>query len=87
LPILLWAISWNIESLVLDLKIKFAWTTLMVSEELPDIIKNWVMLGQSFPRFIKKVCIAKNARPAWTSSRTCGGNVTDMERNGVVFGT
>jgi hypothetical protein len=41
LPILLWVISWNVEALTADLMIKFARTTLMVSKELPDIIRHW----------------------------------------------
>jgi hypothetical protein len=41
LPILLWAISWNMERLINDDKIRWARTTLMVSDELPAILRNW----------------------------------------------
>jgi hypothetical protein len=41
LLIFLWAISWNVPELVANPKVKFVRTTLMTSEELPDIITCW----------------------------------------------
>jgi hypothetical protein len=41
LPILLWAISWNVEDLILDPYVKFNRTALMLSEELPTILSHW----------------------------------------------
>jgi len=46
-----------------------------------------VMLCWLFPRFMVKVCIREKVRLALTSSRTCGSNVADTARNGVVVGT
>ena len=41
LPILLWAISWNVPELTSNPHIRFARTSLMVSEELPVILSRW----------------------------------------------
>lgn len=41
LPILLWAISWNNAELIADARVRFHRTTLMVSDELPDILSKW----------------------------------------------
>jgi hypothetical protein len=41
LPIFLWAISWNVEALVSNPQVRFARTTLMLSEELPGILTHW----------------------------------------------
>jgi hypothetical protein len=41
LPILLWAISWNVEDLISDPYVKFNRTALMMSEELPTILLHW----------------------------------------------
>jgi hypothetical protein len=41
LPILLWAISWNIEELISNSQARFAKTSLMISEELPGILTHW----------------------------------------------
>ena len=41
LPILLWAISWNIPDLISDPKVSAERTALMVSEELPGILAHW----------------------------------------------
>jgi hypothetical protein len=41
LPILLWAISWNIPELVSDLNVSAERTALMVSDELPGILAHW----------------------------------------------
>jgi hypothetical protein len=41
LPILLWAISWNIPELVSDLKVSAERTALMLSDELPGILAHW----------------------------------------------
>jgi hypothetical protein len=38
LPLLLWAISWNVPSLTANNRIRFARTALMVSDELPAIL-------------------------------------------------
>jgi hypothetical protein len=41
LTLFLWAISWNNKPLVQNGVARFARTSLMVSNELPDILKNW----------------------------------------------
>ena len=41
LPILLWAISWNVEDLISDPYVKFTRITLTVSKELPTILSHW----------------------------------------------
>jgi hypothetical protein len=41
LTLFLWAISWNNKPLVQNGVARFARTSLMVSDELPDILKNW----------------------------------------------
>ena len=41
LPILLWAITWNIPELISDPKVSAERTALMVSEELPGILAHW----------------------------------------------
>jgi|ERR1700722_15101014 len=41
LPILLWAISWNVQELVENPVVQFMRTALMVSDELPEILANW----------------------------------------------
>lgn len=41
LPILLWAISWNIPELVSDLNVSAERTALMLSDELPGILAHW----------------------------------------------
>ena len=41
LPILLWAISWNIPDLISDPKVSAERTALMVSDELPGILAHW----------------------------------------------
>ena len=41
LPILLWAISWNIPELISDPKVSAERTALMISDELPDILAHW----------------------------------------------
>jgi hypothetical protein len=41
LPILLWAISWNVEELISNPQARFARTSLMISEELPGILTHW----------------------------------------------
>ena len=41
LPILLWAISWNIPELISDPKVSAERTALMLSDELPRILAHW----------------------------------------------
>lgn len=41
LPLFLWAISWNIPELVLDLDITAERTALMLCDELPGILAHW----------------------------------------------
>jgi hypothetical protein len=41
LPILLWAISWNVPELTSDLNVAAERTALMISEELPGILSHW----------------------------------------------
>ncbi|OBZ77039.1 hypothetical protein A0H81_03752 [Grifola frondosa] len=41
LPLLLWALSWNVPALVTDLLAKYERTSLLVSAELPDILSKW----------------------------------------------
>jgi hypothetical protein len=41
LPILLWAISWNVPELVSDPKVSAERTALMLSNELPGILAHW----------------------------------------------
>ena len=41
LPIFLWAISWNVEELISNARVRFARTTLMLSKELPGILTHW----------------------------------------------
>ena len=41
LTLFLWAISWNNKPLIQNGVARFAQTSLMGSEEVPDILKNW----------------------------------------------
>jgi hypothetical protein len=41
LPLLLWAISWNVPELVSDPRVAAETTALMVSEELPGLLAHW----------------------------------------------
>lgn len=41
LPIFLWALSWNIDGLITDHQARYQRTTLMLSDELPDILSAW----------------------------------------------
>ena len=41
LPLLLWAISWNVPELTSNNHVRFARTALMVSDELPGILAHW----------------------------------------------
>ena len=42
LAILVWAISWNVEDLINHKAVVFERTSLMLSEELPQILRNWL---------------------------------------------
>jgi hypothetical protein len=41
LPILLWAVRWNVPELVSNASVQFERTALMVSDELPQILSRW----------------------------------------------
>jgi hypothetical protein len=41
LPAFLWAISWNIPEVTANDRVRFAQTTLMHSNELPEILAKW----------------------------------------------
>ena len=65
LPILLWAISWNVEDLISDPYVKFTRTTLMVSKELPTILSHWFKPPRSHNQGIRTKA-ANDVLTGWT---------------------
>ena len=68
LPILLWAISWNVEDLISDPSVKFARTTLMVSKELPTILSHWFKPPRSHNQGIRTKA-AQEILTGWVHER------------------
>ena len=65
LPILLLAISWNVKDLISDPYVKFASTTLMVSNELLTILSHWFKPPQLHNQGIRTKA-ANNILTGWT---------------------
>ncbi|TCD71585.1 hypothetical protein EIP91_007332 [Steccherinum ochraceum] len=63
LPILLWAISWNVPSLVHHTAVKYERTKLMVSRELPEILATWYRPPRRHTKGIRTVA-ARHAMEA-----------------------
>ncbi|OBZ71409.1 hypothetical protein A0H81_08551 [Grifola frondosa] len=59
LPLLLWALSWNVPALVTDLLAKYERTSLLVSAELPDILSKWYKPPCEHRRGIKTMGASK----------------------------
>ncbi|GBE86106.1 hypothetical protein SCP_0806300 [Sparassis crispa] len=53
LPLLLWALSWNVPELIADPLAKFECTALMISDELGDLLGKWFKPPRGHGRGIK----------------------------------
>ncbi|OBZ65975.1 hypothetical protein A0H81_14143 [Grifola frondosa] len=83
LPLLLWAISWNVQDLVQDTAVQFERTALTSSEELPELFHRWYKPPRGHNRGIK----SKGASCAITRfALDWVGNVVNQEMSVVGIG-
>lgn len=82
LPLLLWAISWNVPELVLHSRARFARTALpvMTSEELPGILANWHRPPRAHNQGIRTKA-ACNAMNEWALDVVC--NMLDQDMSAL----
>jgi len=70
LPLLLWAISWNVPELTSNDRVRFARTALMVSNELPGILTHWHKPPRSHGHGIRTKA-ARKALNDWALDTIC----------------
>jgi hypothetical protein len=78
LAILIWAISWNVEDLVNHKIVVFERTSLMLSEELPDILRNWLRPPRQHSAGIRTKA-ARQALNEWALSTVCKAVNNEMK--------
>jgi hypothetical protein len=84
LPIFLWAISWNEEHLVSNARARFARTALMLSDELPIILKNWHQPPRQHNAGVRTKA-AKVAMMDWALETLCSSVDDEMSELGPVM--
>jgi hypothetical protein len=70
LAILIWVISWNVEDLINHKVLVFERTSLMLSEELPEVLRNWLRPPRQHSAGVRTKA-ARQALNKWALRTVC----------------
>jgi hypothetical protein len=77
LPLLLWAVSWNVPDLVANPRVRFARMALMVSNELTQILSHWFFPPRAHGQGIRTKA-ARKVMSEWAVTSVCKAIDSDL---------